>query len=70
MTDPNRSPYKPIPDADLGYLPLVVAIVAGFFVLWLVMPSNDGNPRVTENVPRSAPTPPLIIPAPTPHPQK
>jgi hypothetical protein len=66
--DPNRPPYRPIPDADLGYLPLVVAIVAVFFVLWLVMPSNDRNQRVTENVPRSEA--PKNTPAPTPNPQK
>ena len=70
MTDPNRPPYRPTPDADLGYLPLVVSIVVGFFVLWLVMSSNDGNPRFTENVPRSAPTAPPIIPTPTPDPRK
>ena len=70
MKDPNRPPQRPMPDADLGYLPLAVAIVGVFFVLWLVMPGNDGNQRVTENVARSAPTPPPIIRPPTPDPQK
>jgi len=71
--DPNRPPYRPTAEADLGYLPLVVAIVAGFFLLWVLMPDNDGNQRVTENVPRSevsSPTPPKNTSAPTPDPQK
>jgi hypothetical protein len=65
--DPDRPPHRPIPDADLGYLPLVVAIVAVFFGLWLVSPRNEANQRVSENVPRSAaPSPaPKNTPAPT-----
>jgi hypothetical protein len=69
--DPDRPPHRRIPDADLGYLPLVVAIVGAFFMLWLVT-RNDGHQRVTENVPRSeaASKTPKNTPARTPEQQK